>query len=171
MHRFTVALGLAALGLTAGQAMAQMSPADKTFATKAAQGGQAEVVLGQLATANAGTPQVRTFGQRMVTDHTQANQALLEIGRQQNLSLPTSLKESDRTLEQRLHGLKGQAFDAAYMKDMVQDHRQDVADFQKEATEGKDPALRAFAQKYLPVLKEHLTMAESSAPRAVTTSD
>ena len=156
MHRFTVALALAALGLTAGQAMAQMSPADKTFATKAAQGGQAEVVLGQLATANAGTP---------------ANQALLEIGRQQNLSLPTSLKESDRTLEQRLHGLKGQAFDAAYMKDMVQDHRQDVADFQKQATEGKDPALRAFAQKYLPVLKEHLAMAESSAPRAVTTSD
>ena len=45
MHRFTVALALAALGLTAGQAMAQMSPADKTFATKAAQGGQAEVVL------------------------------------------------------------------------------------------------------------------------------
>jgi putative membrane protein len=44
---------------------------------------------------------------------------------------------------------------------MVQDHEQDVADFQKEAQSGSDPRLKAFAQKHLPVLQQHLQMAKS----------
>jgi len=57
--------------------------------------------------------------------------------------------------------LKGAAFDAAYTKDMVQDHAQDVADFKREAQSGQDPALKAFARKTLPVLQQHLQMAQS----------
>jgi len=61
----------------------------------------------------------------------------------------------------RFSNLKGAAFDSAYTKDMVRDHQQDVADFQKEAQSGQDPALKAFAQKYLPTLQEHLQMAQA----------
>jgi len=56
---------------------------------------------------------------------------------------------------------KGPAFDKAYVGDMVQDHKEDVADFEKEATSGQDPELKAFAVKYLPVLKQHLSMVEA----------
>jgi putative membrane protein len=59
--------------------------------------------------------------------------------------------------------MKGNEFDTAYMQDMVQDHRQDVADFRKEAETGTNPALKSFAQKYLPVLEQHLKMAEATA--------
>jgi putative membrane protein len=161
MRKLTLMFGASALCLTAGQAMAQMSPADQTFATKAASGGQAEVSLGQLAIKNAASPQVRQFGQQMVTDHTQANQDLQAIARQQNFTLPDKLDSASHAKEQRLQASTGATFDAAYARDMVEDHQQDIADFQREASSGKDPSLKAFAQKYLPVLKHHLEMAQT----------
>jgi putative membrane protein len=51
------------------------------------------------------------------------------------------------------------------MKDMVQDHQEDVADFRKEAETGQDPQLKAFAAKYLPVLEKHLQMARAATPK------
>jgi putative membrane protein len=161
MSKAALMFGAAVFCLGAGQAMAQMSPADQTFATKAASGGQAEVSLGQLAIKNAASPQVRQFGQQMVTDHTQANQDLQAIARQQNLTLPDKPDAASHAKEQRLQASTGAAFDAAYARDMVEDHQQDIADFQKEAMSGKDPALKAFAQQYLPVLKQHLQMAQT----------
>ncbi len=160
MYRTATAIGAAALMLAAGHAMAEMSTADRTFATKAAAGGEAEVVLGQLATQKAGSDQVRQFGQQMVTDHSQANQELQAIAKQQNLTLPTKPNSASAATEQRLKNSSGTAFDTAYTRDMVQDHQQDVAEFQKEATSGQDPALKGFAQKYLPVLQHHLQMAQ-----------
>jgi putative membrane protein len=162
MNRTTVVLGAIACGLAAGQALAAISPADKTFASKASSGGQAEVELGRLATENAASPSVRAFGERMVTDHTQANQALQEIARKHELTVPDRPEVADQATEQRLRSLKGPSFDAAYMRDMVQDHKKDIAEFRQEAENGTDPALKAFAQKYLPVLEQHLQMAENA---------
>jgi predicted outer membrane protein len=42
---------------------------------------------------------------------------------------------------------------------MVQDHEKDVAAFRKEAQSGQNPAVKGFAQAYLPVLEQHLQMA------------
>jgi putative membrane protein len=165
MKKLFIILGTVALASATGSAMAQNGAADKTFATKAAADGQAEVALGHLATENAGSPQVRAFGERMVTDHSQANQALQEIGRQQHLALPDKPGSANEAVARRLQTMKGPEFDKAYMRDMVQDHQQDVAEFRKEAETGKDPALRAFAQKYLPVLQQHLQLAENAAPK------
>jgi putative membrane protein len=150
------------IGMTASAAMAQMSPGDKTFATKAASGGLAEVTLGQLATQNAANPKVRAFGERMVTDHTQANQELQLIAQSQNMPLPSTPDAASTATEQKIRNLKGEAFDSAYMRDMVQDHRQDVADFRREAENGQNPDLKAFAQKHLPTLEQHLQMAEAA---------
>jgi putative membrane protein len=160
MQKIVAIIGAGILSVAAGQAMAQMSPADKTFATKAAEGGQAEVSLGQLASEKAGSQQVRQFGQQMVKDHSQANAELQTIAKQQNLTLPSKPDSASVQTEQRLKSESGAAFDTAYSRDMVKDHQEDVADFKKEATSGQDPALKAFAQKYLPVLQHHLEMAQ-----------
>jgi putative membrane protein len=165
MKAVSVAVGALVLGLTAGTAMAEMSAADKTFATKAAAGGAAEVELGRLAAQSASDAKVKEFGQRMVADHTLANQELQQIAKAQSLTLPTRPDAADSATEQKLRNLKGQAFDAAYMRDMLQDHRKDIADFSKEAETGRDPALKAFAQKTLPTLQQHLQMAEAAQPK------
>jgi putative membrane protein len=158
-------LALAAVGMIglATQSMAAMSAADRDFAQKAAGGGMAEVALGQLAQQNASSQQVKDFGQRMVTDHTQANQELQQIAQQENLTLPSAPAPKDQALQKQLSGLKGSAFDSAYTRDMVKDHKQDIAEFRREAQSGQDPALKAFAQKTLPILEQHLQMAQAAA--------
>jgi len=161
MRYASTALGALLLSLVAVPAMAALSSEDKTFATKASAGGQAEVAFGQLAKENASSPAVKQFGERMVTDHTQANEELMQIAKSQDLNLPKGLDAKHQAKEKQFSTTKGVAFDKAYMQDMVQDHEQDVADFRKEAEHGKDPQLKAFAAKYLPVLEQHLQMAQS----------
>jgi putative membrane protein len=146
-------------------ALAALSSADKTFATEAAHGGLAEVQMGQLALQKASSPQVKEFAQRMVTDHTQANQDLMQLAKAENLTLPTQLDPKHKSEMDRLSAMSGNAFDAAYMQHMVQDHKKTVADFQKQAQSGSDPALKSFAQKYLPIIQQHLQMAGTSAAK------
>lgn len=140
----------------------KLSASDKAFAEKAAQGGQAEVELGQLAADKGQSQQVKEFGQKMVQDHTKANDQLKQVASQEGITLPTSLDAKDKALKDRLEKLSGAQFDKVYMQHMVQDHKKDVADFQKEAQNGKDPAVKNFAQQTLPVLQQHLQMAQQS---------
>jgi len=148
------------VGLYTSQASAALSAADKAFANEAASGGLAEVQLGQLAQQKASSPDVKQFGQRMVDDHTKANQELQSIAATENLTLATQPGKAEQAAQQRLQHAEGAAFDRAYVDHMVQDHQKDVAAFRKEAQSGQDPAVKAFAQKYLPVIEQHLQMAK-----------
>ena len=154
--------------LGAAPAMAALSAADKTFASEAANGGLAEVQLGQLAEQKATSPQVKEFAQRMVKDHTQANQELMQIAKSEHLDLPTQLDAQHKSEMDRLRGMSGDAFDTAYMQHMVQDHRKTADDFQKQAQSGSDPGLKSFAQKYLPIIQQHLQLSEKSAASGPT---
>jgi putative membrane protein len=166
MNRFPLVLAAAgALGLLSAQAMAELSSADKTFLDKAAQGGLAEVQLGQLAEQKAASPKVKQFGERMVTDHSKANQDLRQVAKQMNVTLPAQPSAEDLATARKLRSESGANFDEAYMKDMVSDHRQDIAGFKKEAQSGQDPAVKGFAQKYVPVLEQHLSLAEAAEPK------
>ena len=157
---------LAGLILIAAPTMAAVSSADKKFATDAAQGGLAEVEMGRLALEKGTSPQVKQFGQQMVTDHTQANNELMQLSKSQNLDLPEQVNSKHKSAMERLSGMSGKDFDTAYMQHMVQDHQEDIADFQKEAQSGSDTALKSFAQKYLPVLQQHLQMAQAAASKS-----
>lgn len=133
---------------------------DKTFMKKAAEGGLAEVQLGQLAQQNGQSQDVKNFGQKMVTDHTRANDELKQVASQQGVTLPTDVSGKDKAEYDRLSKLNGDAFDKAYARMMVSDHRKDVGEFQREADSGSDPQVKNFASQTLPTLKEHLKIAE-----------
>jgi putative membrane protein len=141
-----------------------LSASDKKFVLDAAKGGMAEVELGKLATEKAASDDVKKFGQRMVDDHTKANDQLKQVAQQEGIQLPTGLSSKDEMTKERLSKLSGAAFDKAYMNDMVNDHVKDVADFQKESTSGKDPAVKSFASQTLPTLQSHLQEAKRIAP-------
>jgi putative membrane protein len=127
-----MALGLLA-AVAAGPALADLSATDNQFANEAAQGGLAEVEMGQVAVQKATSAHVKQFAQRMVTDHTQANQELMQLATSQKLKLPTQVDAKHKSAMDKLRGLNGAAFDTAYMQDMVQDHEHDLAEFQKQA--------------------------------------
>jgi putative membrane protein len=146
----------------AEQPMSASKSADSTFAMKAAEGGLAEVEVGKLATQQAKDEAVKTFGQRMVDDHGKANDELKSIASSKGITLPTSPSAKHKALAARLQKLQGAAFDKAYMTEMVKDHQEDIALFEREATSGKDPELQAFAKKTLPTLKEHQELAKQT---------
>jgi putative membrane protein len=134
----------------------QVNSSDRTFLDKAAQGGLAQVQLGQLAEQKASSQAVKNFGQRMVTDHSQANEKLMGIASADGVTLPTSLDAKDQALYDRLSGLSGDAFDRAYMRAMVNDHKQDIVEFQRASQTAQDQAVRSFASMTLPTLQDHL---------------
>ncbi|HEY1213895.1 MAG TPA: DUF4142 domain-containing protein [Bryobacteraceae bacterium] len=129
---------------------------DVAFAMKAAQGGLAEVQLGKLAAEKAGSPDVKSFGQMMVDDHSKANDQLKSVAEKQNITLPTTLKPKDQSLSDKLQGMSGADFDKTYVKAMVKDHQEDVKEFQKESQKGKNEEIKQFAATTLPVLQTHL---------------
>lgn len=143
---------------------------DHQFATKAASGGMSEVKLGQLAQDKGSNPAVKEFGQRMVTDHSKANDELKGIASQDNLNLPTGPSKMDEAEYTRLSKLSGKQFDDAYAKMMVSDHEKDIAEFRRESTTGQDPALKSFAGKTLPTLESHLQQAKQML-KSVQTAD
>ena len=138
----------------------KLSSGDADFIQKAAHGGLAEVELGLLAQYRGASDAVRKFGRRMVHDHSDANLELRQLASSKSIMVPQSLDEKDAAERDRLSKLSGREFDAAYMREMLKDHEEDVSEFQSTATKAQDPDVRAFAAKTLPTLQEHLRMAE-----------
>jgi putative membrane protein len=134
-------------------------PALKSFAMKAADGGMAEVELGKLASEKASNERVKQFGQKMVDDHSKANNDLKAAAGQEGIDLPADTSEKNKKLAQKLSGLSGAAFDKAYMDAMVKDHVEDVKEFEKASKAPGDSPVKTFAANTLPTLKDHLQMA------------
>ncbi len=131
---------------------------DQKFAMEAAVGGMEEVQLGQMAAQKGASDEVRQFGQKMVDDHTKANQDLMQVASNKGWTLPTALDAKHQADVDKLSALTGDAFDRAYVKMMVSDHKKDVGEFQKESTSGADADVKSFAARTLPTLQEHLQM-------------
>lgn len=173
LSALSLCLGLAGLGFasstpaqttnpSAGSAAHSVPSSDKSFAEHAAIGGIAEVEMGKLAQQKAASDQVKQFGQKMVDDHSKANDELKQVASAKGLTLPTDLDAKHKSKLDKLEKLSGAQFDKAYMDDMVADHKKDVSDFEKEAKSGKDSDIKGFASKTLPTLQEHLKMAETT---------
>ena len=153
---------LAAQG--AGEAKGKSTP-DTMFMQEAAMSSMAEVAHGQLAAKNASAESVKQYGQRMVDDHTKANQELKGLAGQKQVTLPAKLDQKHQAVQDRLAKLSGEAFDKAYMQHMVTAHQQVVTLFQREAKTGSDDDAKAWATKTLPVLQEHLKMARDTVAK------
>lgn len=147
-----------------------MTTSDKTFVKEAAQGGMAEVQLGQLAEQKAANPDVKKFGERMVTDHSKANKELEQVAERDGIAIPKKLDAKDQMLKARLEKLSGPAFDRAYMQNMVKDHQHDVMQFQHEARDGQNTDVKEFAAQTAPILKSHLREAERVEPETTKTA-
>jgi putative membrane protein len=143
-----------------------VAAADRQFAMKAGQGGIAEVELGKLAQTNAENQQVKSFADRMVKDHSAANDKLKQIASTNGIQLPTKMDADSEKMLNKLKSLKGAQFDSEYMTHMVSDHKKDIAEFEQEAKSGH-AEFKQFASDTLPTLKEHLSQAESAKTAAM----
>jgi putative membrane protein len=134
---------------------------DAEFAVKAASGGMMEVELGKLAVNKAVTPEVKNFGQSMIDDHSAANAELKGVAASKNITLPAGPGEDKQDEIDKLNTKTGLDFDKDYIDFMVKDHKDDIDEFEKEASNGKDADLKNWASGKVPVLRHHLEMAEA----------
>jgi putative membrane protein len=142
---------------------AELSSTDRAFITKAAEGGRAEIELGQLAQQKASTDEVKALGKRIADDHQQANRDLEAIAGQKHVTLPSSLNAEHSALKSKLESASGAAFDRQYVVAMIEDHKHDIAEFERAASDARDADVKAFASKTVPTLQEHLRQAEAAA--------
>jgi putative membrane protein len=144
---------------------------DHEFMTKVAQGGKTEVELGQLALKQASSEDVKLFAQRMIDDHSKAGEELSTLAVSKGITLPADLDKKHKEKLDKLAKFSGADFDREYMKQMVNDHNMNVTLFEKEAKDGKDAETKAWAEKSLPTLREHLTMARDTASKVGSMKD
>ena len=137
----------------------QITAEDQEFLTKAIQAGMAEVQLSQLALDKTQNEQVRGFAERMVEDHTAANEQLMSLAESAGMTPPTEMDQQHQTLHEQLSQLSGEEFDRRYMQGQVQDHETAVELYSTEASQPSGP-VDQLAKQLLPKLQEHLEMAQ-----------
>lgn len=169
VRRITRMLGALVLAGVAGSAIALGSSStatgskDARFMRDAAADGLAEVQLGRLALEKASSAQVKELAQRIVDDHTKANDQLMTLAQRKQVTLPTEPMPTQQHEATRLKAMSGAGFDRAYARTMVQDHRKAIKLFGMASQTSTDSEVKQFASETLPVLKTHLQMAEQAA--------
>lgn len=134
---------------------------DSKFVVRAYSGVTMETELGTYAAKNAVTPGVRNFGRTMVTDHSKDKEALSKIASAKGIVVPPQTGADFQKHINEITSKKGLDFDKAYISFMVNDHKEDISEFEEEAKDGKDPEIKSFAAKGVPILQHHLEMAVS----------
>ena len=164
-NALTLIYGFALAVVVSGSARAdsarfnQLPSQDRKFVKDAVKTGRNEVQLGELATQKAEDPAVREYGMQSTQDNQHADEQLAQVLEQKGISevAPT---ENATPMSSHLQNENGADFDRAYMKDTVKDQKSEIAEYKKEAADGKDPELKSFAAESLPALEEQLNAAE-----------
>jgi len=163
------------------QGSSSLSAQDRMWVQKTAMAGHKEVEIAKMAAERASNSELKSFAQRLVDDHTKANQELMQLASQKGVTLSMdksgahhtsdSSSSSDASSAPRsdmkdksmgqFANLTGDKFDRAFVKHMKADHEKDIASFEKQSRSGSDADLKSFAEKTLPTLRAHLDQIKS----------
>jgi putative membrane protein len=143
--------------MNAGPAM------DKAFVKKAMEGNMAEVQMGQLALQKSSDDQVKQFAQRMVDDHGKMLDQLKPAAQAMGVKVPDGPPKGAMKNMDKMKGLSGDAFDQAYIKDMVKDHKKDSSEFKQEAESTQNPQLKQLVTEASQTIDSHLQQIQQIA--------
>lgn len=116
----------------------------------------AEIKMSEVAADFASDSALRELAQWILRGHARASEALIRMARDVGLDPPETPDAAHERVIDKLWSLDGPEFDRTYVQAQVRDHEQAVALFEREARRGRDPAVRRYAQTYLPTLQAHL---------------
>lgn len=143
-------------------AATRLPAADQQFIAVAAGAGMYEVEVARVAVSRASNAQVRSYAQMLLDHHTANNRELMTLvstkGHRVAPGLPAPLQQKLT----RLSGLSGAEFDREFIRTTgVQDHTAAIAAFEQGRSSVTDRDLRAYIDKSLPVLRQHLQGAQT----------
>jgi putative membrane protein len=161
-------LALSGLSTAAYSADAERAvPEPAVFVTKAAQAGMTEVAVAKIALTKSQDPSIRSFAERMITDHTKANTELSSIAKAKGIDAPKQLDAEHQAMVDSMSSKSGSQFDREYSQHMNMDHAKAIALFES-ASKSTDADLAGFAKKTLPTIKEHKKLAETLPGKTAT---
>ncbi len=139
----------------------RIARSDRKFIETAAGRGMFEVQVSQLAASKATDAQVKSYASMLVDHHTTANNDLVKIANARGVELPAAPPRGLRKDIEKLGKRNGAEFDRDYVREVgVKAHEKDIKLFLKASKDVKDAELKAFVDKTLPVLQEHLAGAQ-----------
>lgn len=150
----------ASLSVSAPKTVSRLGEFDVNFLKAVDQSNNSECAYVPTVMKRASSAQVKQFAQQMLRDHTQANKELAKLAASKRVKLSHDVPDEEQAVIDRLGQERGSKFDAAYQNEMVRDHTEDINDMEREISLGTDPQVKAYATKYLPILKHHLQMAQ-----------
>ena len=136
---------------------------DKAFVKKALEGNIGEIEMGKLALQKSSDDQVKQFAQRMVDDHGKMQDQLKPAAEQMGVKVPDGPSKGQMKSMDKMKALSGDAFDQAYIKDMVKDHKGDDSDFKMEAQSTQNPQLKQLVMQSDQTIESHLQQIEQIA--------
>ena len=125
-----------------------------------ATGDSLEVEIGRLATEQAQSDDVKAVADKIVRDHSANRDEALRLAQQEQLALappPADTSEAHGTnVMQQLQGLQGEAFDRAFVQQQIEHHQNEVRNLTTIQATVVDPEVRAFVERTLTAVQEHL---------------
>jgi putative membrane protein len=161
VHSDTDSARTANATVTADNTAGNLSAQDRQFVDGAVSSGMFEVRSAQLVKDRINDESEKQFAQMMIDDHTKANNELKDILRKKGITPRTDLRPQHQSLYESLTSANGNDLLNQYKQQQVTAHEQTIKLFEDEANNGQDPELKSFAQRTLPVLKQHLEGARS----------
>jgi putative membrane protein len=173
--KHTLVIGTAALALSAAPVLAKAQStappptvqAKQEFIKSAAQDDMADLALGNLVKHKATDAAVKQLAERIVQDHSKDLAQVKQLAAQDHVVLPPSPTEEQDALTQHLQRLTGNQLEQEYLKAILQGHEETIAAFEIAAHQSQDTDLQRYAQKTLPILQQHLKMAQDAQNAAV----
>ena len=142
----------------------KVASGDQTMMRDISYSNISEVAAGKLALEKSQSDDVKSFAQKMIDDHTKAQQELQTLADGKGVKLPTEPDAKHKAMAKTLSGLKGDAFDKRYLKEGgLNDHQKTHKLLEKVQAKAKDADLKAYAAKTIAAVDQHLTMAQETA--------
>lgn len=144
-----------------GKGGATVGRADQNMMNEIAYANLSEIETGKIAQSKSQSDQVKNFAQRMIDDHTRAQQELQQLADAKGVKLPTQPDAKHEAEAKKLQAMSGEQFDKMYMeRGGLSDHRATHQLLSRVQARATDPDLKSLASKMLPTIDQHLNMAQ-----------
>ncbi len=138
-----------------------LARADRKFIEEAASSGMMELQAAQLAATKATDPAVKSFASTLADHHNTANKELMQLAASLGVEVPAAPERSARNELEKLGKRTGAEFDREFVREVgIKEHERDIKRFQKASKDVKEPQLKAWIDKTLPELQQHLAAAQ-----------
>jgi putative membrane protein len=138
----------------------QAAQQDMKLMEEIAQANIAEVATGKLAQSKAQASEVRQFAARMVDEHSRLLREGAALAIAKDMPMPTTPNATHQAALKQLESMSGEAFDQAYLQQMVKEHQATLQLLNQASSQARDPQLRTHVQRVIPHVQQHLATAQ-----------